>query len=85
MLETTELQSAIAEYLATMTEVVQRFGGDSCPEDHAMIDPELRTRMKRARAKVTASINSTPDTHAAHLRSFTKGMRIVMRQLEAVE
>jgi hypothetical protein len=75
------LQAAIADYLDVMAEATLRVGEDVCPEDHPVIHPELRARVKRAQAKVLGSFDATPEMHAAHLRSFTKGMRIVLSRL----
>ena len=54
---------------------------DLSPEDHAAIDPDLRARIKRARAKVDASLNGPPELHSAHLQSLTKGLQLVQRRL----
>jgi hypothetical protein len=79
------LSQAIAECLQVHAEAVEKFGTDR-PEESDNIPSELREKMTRQRAKVDATLQAVdPSAHIAHLEALIKGLRLVMRRLEATD
>jgi hypothetical protein len=79
------LAAVIAECLAAHAEAVDRFGTEA-PELSDSIPIELREKMQRQRAKVSATLEgSDPDAHAVHVAALTKGLRLVMLRLKRLD
>jgi hypothetical protein len=79
-----DLALAIAELLHAHADCLDQFG-TTRPETNAMLGSELITKMRRQRAKVDASLDGPPATHAAHVRALTQGMRTCMRRLQELD
>jgi len=76
----TDLPATIAECLSVHAEAMDRLGTDR-PELDDRVDPGLREKIVRQRAKVSASLEGDPEQHRAHVESLTKGLKIVLRRL----
>jgi hypothetical protein len=75
-----DLAATIAECLSVHAEAMAKLGTDR-PELNERIAPELREKIARQRAKVSASLEGDPDQHQAHVEALTKGLRIILRRL----
>jgi hypothetical protein len=75
-----DLPAVIAECLGLHAESMHRLGTEQ-PELNPRVDPGLRDKIVRQRAKVSASFESTAEDHARHVESLNKGLRIVLRRL----
>jgi hypothetical protein len=76
----TDLPATIAECLSVHAEAMDRLGTNR-PELDDRVDPGLREKIVRQRAKVSASLEGDPEQHRAHVESLTKGLKIVLRRL----
>ena len=74
------LATVIAECLALHAQAIDRLGTDY-PESDPRIDPGLRDKIVRQRAKVSASLSGDPALHQLHVEALNRGLRIVLRRL----
>jgi hypothetical protein len=75
------LSQAIAECLSAHAEALDKHGTDQ-PELLDAIPVELREKIQRQRAKVSATLEGVdPVVHAAHVEALTKGLRFVLKRL----
>jgi hypothetical protein len=80
-----DLSQTIARCLQAHAEALERCGTDR-PEEASSIPPDLRSKVQRQRAKVDATLQGVnPSVHIAHLEALIKGLRLVMRRLEATD
>jgi hypothetical protein len=75
------LSQAIAECLSAHAKAVDQHGTDQ-PELANTIPVELRNKIQRQRAKVSATLEGVdPDVHALHVAALTKGLKLVLKRL----
>jgi hypothetical protein len=75
-----DLRAVIAENLSVHAEAMAKLGTDRPELDHR-VPVELREKIIRQRAKVSASLEGDPEHHQAHVESLTRGLRLVLRRL----
>jgi hypothetical protein len=75
---------AIAECLSLHAEAMAKLGTHQ-PELDDRVDPALRDKIVRQRAKVSASVEGDPEQHRLHVEALIKGLRIVLRRLMPAE
>jgi hypothetical protein len=75
-----DLPATIAECLSVHAEAMAKLGTDR-PELDPRVSTELRDKIIRQRAKVSASLEGDPTHHEAHVESLTKGLRLILRRL----
>jgi hypothetical protein len=75
-----DLATVIAECLSVHAEAMDRLGTDR-PELDARIPDELRAKLIRQRANVSATLEGDPEVHRQHVEALTLGLRVVLRRL----
>ena len=79
-----DLVAAIVECLSLHAQAMARLGTER-PERDGRISSELRAKIERQRANVSASFDCDPETHRQHIESLNKGLRLVLRRLVSAE
>jgi hypothetical protein len=75
-----DLATTIAECLSVHAEAMGRLGTDR-PELDGRIPAELRDKLVRQRANVSATMEGDPEVHRQHVEALILGLRVVLRRL----